>query len=110
MATIYKNSQVLGTTGTSTYETLYNTSGSTTAVISTIAVCNRSSADKRYRIAITSSESTPGTSNFIVYDSIASLNDTTFITVGIALSNNQYIRVSSEDTNITFSAFVSEIS
>lgn len=105
----YKNTKVLGTSGLTTYTTLYNTTASTTAVISTIAVCNRSANNKQYRIGIDDSAGTPATNEFIAFDATVAANDTSFITVGVCLSNNQYIRVSSTDNTVTFSAFVSEI-
>lgn len=110
MATIYKNAQVQGTAGVTTYATLYNTSASTTAVISTLLITNTAATSATYRIAIMGSAGTPSASNWLVYDSTVAGNDTIALTLGVTLGNSQFIRVSSSANTVTFSAFVSEIS
>jgi hypothetical protein len=110
MATTYKTQQLQGTTGLTTYGTLYNTASATTAVISTIAICNTASAAAAYRIGIMSSAGTPAAANWLVYDANVQANDTVFLTVGLSLGNSQFIRVSSTANTVTFSAYVSEIS
>lgn len=110
MPTIYKNAQVQGTAGVSTYATLYNTSASTTAVVSTIAICNTSSSSQTYRIAIMGSAGTPGAAEWLVQDAAVAAKDTTFLTLGITLGNSQFIRISSSANTVAFSAYVSEIS
>jgi len=109
MATEYKVAQLQGTANITTYGTLYNTGASSTAVISTVAICNTSANPKNYRIGIMGSAGTPGASQWVVYDSSCPGNDTVFLTVGITVGNSQFIRVSSQDNTLTFSAYVSEI-
>lgn len=110
MATTYKHNSVQGTASTGTYATLYNTGASTQAVISSLLVTNTASASATYRIAIMSSAGTPAAADWIVYDSLVSGNDTVCLTLGIALGNSEFIRVSSSANTVTFNAFVSEIS
>jgi len=110
VATTYKNSQVLGTAGLTTYATLYNTTSTTRAVLSTIVVCNRGSADKQFRIAVADAEDTPSNEEFIAYDTTVAGEDSTFITIGVTLGTSEYVRISSTDTNLSFTAFVAEIS
>lgn len=110
MAETYKNAQVQGTASVSTYATLYNTSASTSAVISSILVTNTAASSATYRIAIMNSAGTPSASNWVVYDASVAANDTVCLTLGITLSNSQYIRVSSSANTVTFSAYISEIS
>jgi hypothetical protein len=110
MADTYKNSRIQGTASLSTYATLYNTSSSVTAVISTIVVANTSSFNKQYRIAIMDSAGTPSASDWIIYDASIYANDSYFLTVGFTIGQNQFIRVSSTDNTVTFNASVLEIS
>lgn len=110
MATVYKNAQLQGTASTSTYGTLYSTSASTTAVISTLAICNTAGSTGTYRIAIMGSAGTPAAANWLVYDNVVAANDTIVLTLGITLGNSQFIRVSSSANTLTFSAYLSEIS
>lgn len=110
MATNYKRAGVQGTSSVSTYATLYTVPANTQAVISTIAICNTASAAATYRIGFDDTEGTPGASEWLVYDSSVSANDTTFLSVGIALEATKNIRVSSSADTVTFQAFVSELS
>jgi hypothetical protein len=110
MATNYKYSQVQGTSSVSTYATLYATPSSTQAVISSIVICNTSGSTQTYRIGLDTTEGTPGSSEWLVYDAVSPPNDSVCLTLGVCLDENKYIRVSSSANTITFSAFVSEIS
>lgn len=110
MSENFKTSQTQGTSSLSTYNTLYNTSSSVQAVISTVAICNTAATDVTYRIGIDQTAGTPNNSEWIVYDSIVSGNDTVFLTVGMSLQENRFIRISSSASTSVFSAFVSEIS
>lgn len=113
MPTVYKNAQIQGTAGVTTYANLYNTTGSTTAVLSTIAVTNTASTSATYRVSIvpaSASASNPSASNWLIYDSSVAGNDTILLTVGATLGNSQFIRVSSSANTVTFTGFVSEIS
>ena len=110
MATAYKNSSILGTGGLTTYATLYNTTATTTAVLSTIAICNRGTTDKQFRIAICDTALTPSNEEFIAYDTSVAGEDTTFITIGATMATSQYLTISSTDTTLSFTAFVAEIS
>lgn len=109
MATSYKPSQVQGTASTGTYATLYNTSASAQAVISSIVICNTASSSATYRIGLDQTASTPSADEWLVYDATVEPNDTVCLTLGVCLDENKYLRVSSSDNGVTFSAFVSEI-
>lgn len=110
MATTYKNAQVQGTAGLTTYTTLYNTGATTEAVVSTIAICNTASATATFRIGIMGSAGTPAAADWLVYGASVAANDTVFLTIGVTLGNSEFIRVSSSANTVTFSAFLSEIS
>jgi hypothetical protein len=109
MADIYKNSRIQGTVSLSTYATLYSTSASNTAIISTIIIANTSSFTKQYRIAVLDSAGTPASTDWIAYDASIYANDSVFLTVGISLQKNQFLRISSTDNTLTFNASVLEI-
>lgn len=113
MPTVYKNAQLQGTAGVTTYGNLYNTTASTTAVLSTIAVANTASTAATYRVSIvpaSASASNPSASNWLIYDATVPATDTVFLTVGATLGNSQFVRVSSSANTVTFTGFVSEIS
>ena len=58
MANTYKSAQLQGTASVSTYGTLYSTGASTSAVISSIVVCNTSASAVTYRIGLMGSAGT----------------------------------------------------
>ena len=111
MPTSYKVlGQLQGTASTSTYATLYTVPENTETIISTISVCNTSTSDYKFRIAI-GTTTTPSSANWIVFDSFISGNDTSFITVSLTMDDvNKYMVISSESNSLSFSVFGSEIS
>jgi hypothetical protein len=110
MATTYKRAGVQGTNSVSTYATLYEVPADTNSVLSTIAICNTSASAAVYRIGFDDTAGTPGASEWLVYGSSVSPNDTVFLSLGVSLQSGQFIRVSSSADTVTFQAFVSEIS
>lgn len=109
MATTYKRAGVQGTASTGTYATLYNVPAATSAVLSTIAVCNTAGSAATYRIGFDTTAGTPDATEWLVYDASVPATDTVFLTVGVSLETGSYIRVSSSANTVTFQAFVSEI-
>lgn len=113
MATTYKNAQVQGASAIGSYVNLYNTTASTSAVVSTLAIANTASSAATYRLAIvpaSASASNPSASNWVVYDGTVVGNDSVLLTLGVTLGNSQFIRVSSSADTVTFTGFISEIS
>lgn len=110
MPATYTNAQVQGTGNSSTYATLCSTAGGTTAVISSIVICNRSTTAATYRIAITTTAGTPSAGQFLVYDSAIAGNDTVSLSLGITLDASEFIRISSSTNTLDFTAFMSVIS
>ena len=95
MATNYKYSQIQGTASLGTYATVYFTPSATQAVVSTLVICNTSSATATYRIGLDTVAGTPGASEWLVYDSVVAGNDSVCLTLGVCLDASRYIRVSS---------------
>jgi hypothetical protein len=107
MATTYK---VLGQSAPSatTATSLYTVGSGKSAVVSTIAVCNRGSAGT-YRIAIRPAGATLSNEHYIAYDSAITANNTTFITIGVTLAATDVVTVYASSADMSFSAFGSEI-
>jgi hypothetical protein len=110
MATTYTRSGVQGTSSTGTYATLYEAPAGTTAVISTIAICNTASASLTYRIGFANSAGTPAAADWLVYDATVKGNDTVFLTIGTSIPAGTFIRISSSANTSAFQAFISEVS
>ena len=109
MATAYK---VLGQSNPSatTNTTLYTVPSATSAVVSSISICNLASSSATYRIAVRPAGATIANQHYIAYDVTVGAADTTIITVGITLATTDVITVYGSTANLTFQAFGSEIS
>jgi hypothetical protein len=88
---------------------LYTVPSATDAVISTIIVCNRAAAAKTYRIMVRPDNESLATKHYLAYDVPIAANDTTALTLGIALNAGDKLDVYSSDNNVSFSAFGTEI-
>ena len=110
MPTTYK---ILGrkASAATTMEELYAVPSSTSAVVSTITICNRASTAKTYRIAIKPATGTTlANEHYVAYDVSIGANDTTALTLGITLATGNSIQVYASSADLTFQAFGSEIS
>jgi glucose-6-phosphate dehydrogenase assembly protein OpcA len=109
MATTYKvlaQSAPSATTAT----TLYTVPASTSAIISTITVCNRGTASASYRIAVRPGGATLANQHYLAYDVAIAANDTTALTLGMTLATTDVITVYASTANLSFNVFGSEIS
>jgi hypothetical protein len=111
MAIAYKSNQVSGTASVSTFATLYDTSAAgKTAVVSTLGVCNTASTAVTVRVGMANAAGTPAASEWILYDRSVPANDTLLLTIGLAMQNAEYLRVSSSASTCAFFASIAEIS
>lgn len=109
MATTYKLAQKAGTAATSTYDTLYNTGATTTAIISNILIANQGTASVTVRLGTDTTAGTPGAGEWLLYDVVIAAADT--LSFGpLSLGTSTYLRHSSSANTCTFSAAVAEIS
>jgi hypothetical protein len=107
MATNYK---VLGQSNPSatTATTLYTVPSATETVVSTITVCNQTTAGT-YRIAIRPDGETLAAKHYIAYDVPISANDNHTYTIGLTLNAADVITVYASSASQSFNAFGSEI-
>jgi hypothetical protein len=107
MATVYK---VLGQSAPSavTNTTLYTVPASTSAVCSTLAICNRG-ATTTVRVAIRPAGATLANQHYIIYDNAVNQYDTIFLTLGVTLATTDVVTVYAGTANTSFSLFGSEI-
>ena len=109
MPTTYK---VLGQVNPSatTATTLYTVPSATQSVVSTIVIANLSTSPATFRIAIRVAGATLTASQYVAYDVIVGASDSTALTLGITLGATDVITIYGSTTNLTFTAFGSEIS
>jgi glucose-6-phosphate dehydrogenase assembly protein OpcA len=92
-----------------TVTTLYTVPSSTSAVVSTIAICNRSGGSSSFRIAIRPAGAALANQHYLNYDTTVPPNDTIFLTVGVTLATTDVVSIYSSSANLSFSMFGSEI-
>jgi hypothetical protein len=107
MATTYK---VLGQSSPSatTNTTLYTVPSATSAVASTLVVCNRG-VSTSFRVAIRPAGATLADEHYIVYDNYVNQYDSVFLTLGITLATTDVVTVYAGAATLSFSLFGSEI-
>ena len=108
MATAYK---VLGQSNPSatTATTLYTVPSATSAVVSTIVICNQAASAATYRIAVRPAGATLAAVHYVAYDITVGASDSTALTLGITLAATDVITVYASTTTLSFTAFGSEI-
>ena len=88
---------------------LYLVGSGKSAVVSTIVVCNRESANNTFRIATKTDNSTVANTDYIAYDTTIGANDSITLTLGVTLQTGAEISVGASDANVTFQAYGTEI-
>jgi hypothetical protein len=109
MPTIYKTlgqSSPAATTET----TLYTVPAATSAVASSVIVCNRGTSVATFRISIAVGGGATANKDYIYYDLPLGANDTFIATIGVTLATTDKVKVYASNTNLSFSLYGSEIS
>jgi hypothetical protein len=109
MPTVYK---VLGQSNPSatTATTLYTVPSATSAILSTVTVCNQAATAGSFRIAVRPAGATLAAQHYVAYDIAIAANDTTCLTLGITLATTDVVTVYAGTATMSFAAFGSEIS
>jgi hypothetical protein len=110
MATTYK---VLAQNNPSatTETTLYTVPSSTSAVVSTISICNQAGSSGTYRIAVRpAADASTTAKHWIVYGATVAASDSIMLTLGMTLATGDVVRVYASSANMSFAAFGSELS
>lgn len=108
MAIIYK---VLGQSNpaATTATTLYTVPASTSAVCSTITVCNQAATSGSFRLAVRPAGAALAAQHYIAYDTSLPANDVLTMTIGLTLATTDVVTVYASSTSISFNLFGSEI-
>lgn len=92
-----------------TLQTAYTVPASTSAVISTLTVCNRGTTAASFRIAIRPGGAAIDNKHYIVYDGAIAANDMLAFTLGLTLAATDVVSVYSSTTNLTYNLYGTEI-
>ena len=108
MPTIYKTlgqSAPAAVTNTS----LYTVPAGTSAVCSTLAICNRG-VSTPFRVAVRPAGAVLANQHYLVFDNYVNQYDTVFLTLGVTLAATDVVTVFAGAASLSFSLFGSEIS
>ena len=94
---------------TNTDTTLYTVPASTQTAISTVNVCNRATADAKFRIAIRPAGATISAEHYLAYDTAIPANDSIALTLGLTLGATDVVTVRADSAAISFSVFGTEV-
>jgi hypothetical protein len=84
---------------------LYTVPSTTSAVCSTLSVCNRGSTTAFFRVAVRPAGATLANQHYIVYDTLVNPNDSVFLTLGMTLAETDVMTVYSTTSNLSFTLF-----
>lgn len=88
---------------------VYTVPSATSAVVSTMVLCNRSTTAAAFRIAIRPAGATLANQHYIAYDVTLGANDSTTLTLGITLATTDVVTVYASTANVSISLFGSQI-
>lgn len=105
------NYKVLGQSApvATTNTTLYTVPSATESVVSTITVCNRSTTQRTFRLAVRPAGATLANQHYVSFDSPIAANDTVAITIGMTLAATDVVTVYASTADLAFQAFGSEV-
>ena len=108
MAITYK---VLGQSNpTATTNTdLYTVPAATSAVCSTLVICNQANTAATFRVAIRPAGAAVASQHYISYDTNLNANDSITMTIGLTLATTDKVTVRASTGTVSFSLFGSEI-
>lgn len=95
-----------------TEEQLYKVPSGYETVVSTIAVCNRTSSAQTFRIGLDAGDDNAGDSedkDHLYFDTAVPPNDTHMATIGVTIGPEDSINVQGSHADLTFQAFGREI-
>lgn len=104
MAYVLAQANPLATTDTD----LYTVPAGKEAIVSTIAICESAGTPTIYRVLLRANGDAATAAHRLIYGVPVDGNDTTFVTVGLALSAGDVITVWAGTGDVTFQAFIDE--
>ena len=92
-----------------TLTTLYTVPSATSAVVSTLTVCNQTGTNATYRIAVRPAGAAIDPKHYISFNSVVPALDTIGLTLGITLATTDVVTVYASTSSLSFNLFGSEI-
>lgn len=99
--------QVAATANTT--HNVYTVPAATSAVVSSIVICNRGAANTTFRIATQPAGAALSNTHYIAFDTVLPALDTIALSMGLTLGNTDVLSVNAAVSNVTFSVYGTEI-
>jgi len=94
-----------------TLSDLYVVPAATSTAVSSIIICNQNGVVQiSFRVSIAVNGVSDDLSQYIYYDMPLATNDTFIATVGLTLNSGDVVRVYTNNSNVSFSLYGSEVS
>lgn len=108
MAITYK---VLGQSNPSanTNTNLYTVPSATSAVCSTLVICNQANTAATFRVAVRPAGAAIASQHYVSYDNNLNANDSITLTIGMTLATTDVVTVRASTATVSFNLFGSEI-
>jgi hypothetical protein len=108
MANVYKTLGQLNPAATTNTD-LYTVPSATSAVCSTLVICNQG-VTTTIRVAVRPAGEAIAAKHYIVYDTTLNANESLFLTIGISLATTDVVSVYAGTGTVSFGLFGSEVS
>lgn len=108
MASIYKTLGQVAPAAT-TLTTLYTVPAATSAVCSTLSICNRG-VSTQVRVAVRPAGAAINNKHYIAYDVPVNQYESVFLTLGVTLATTDIVSVYAGTADISFGLFGTEVS
>jgi len=95
--------------GAASLTTLYTVPASTSTVISSISICNRSNVATSFRVAVRPAAAAISNEMYLYYDVTIAGNDTFMSTVGVTLATTDIVSVYATLATLSFNLFGQEV-
>lgn len=112
MAETHKVLGQVAIAGADTEEQLYKVPGATSAVVSSVIICNIGGTDRTFTLGVDVGDDNGGdleAKDHIYKDTAIKANDTFIATVGLTLAATDSVNVEASHTDITISLYGTEI-
>lgn len=94
--------------GAAALTTLYTVPGATSAVGSTLAICNQGAVAGSFRVAVRPAGAAIDPKHYLFYDVPIPANDTVLVTIGITLAATDVVSAYASSASMSFSLFGTE--
>lgn len=103
--------QILGQTSVAanTNTDLYTVSANTSAIVSSLVICNQNASGISYRVAARKNGAALTGSHYLIYNSTIPANDTVSLSFGMSLSATDIITVFANSASVSFTLFGTQV-